>query len=147
MHLEIIIKEKPPLFYNLTFKIKSMGLFCFLRINMPYGIAKSDKNNKWIAFNREYKPLGTNSSQGSFDLFGSEETLPQLYTEYKRLTDKAILKIFGEEMVRRDENGNIYQAWFYDDGTNPNNQRNHNNKYWSIYFNKLKALSKYQVKG
>lgn len=124
-----------------------MGLSCFFRVNLPYGIAKSRKSNKWITFNREYKPLGTNDSSGSFDLRGNEDNFPKLYTSYERLTEKAILKIFdGEENVRRDENGEIYQAWFYKDATNPNNQSNKENKYWDIYFNKVKMIAKLNVK-
>jgi len=124
-----------------------MGLSCFFRVNLPYGIAKSDKSNKWIAFNREYKPLGTNISSGNFDLQRNEDEFPKLYTSYKGLTEKAILKIFdGEENVSRDENGEIYQAWFYNDGTNPNNQDKKENKYWDIYFNKVKMIAKFNVK-
>jgi len=31
----------------------------FFRINMPYGIIRNE-NGEWMAFNREYMPLGFN---------------------------------------------------------------------------------------
>lgn len=126
-----------------------MSLSCFFRINLPYGIAKSYNNNQWIAFNREYKPLGINKSNVVFDLHDSQvdnPNDPNLYTQYNKLTDEVIAKIFGEGKVQRDDNGNIIKAFFYDDGTNPNNQQQLKNKYWEIYINKIRDLSKYQVK-
>ena len=38
-----------------------MGLFDFFRVNLPYGLKKNSKK-EWIAFNREYMPLGWNTT-------------------------------------------------------------------------------------
>lgn len=112
-----------------------MALTDFFRINLPYGL-KKNANNEWFAFNREYKPLGWNTTD-----FINEAQFP-VYTIYKGLTDKMILKIFSETMVHRNEHGEIYLIFFYNDGTNPQS----NPKHWQNYFNIIKELSKLQVK-
>ena len=63
----------------------------FFRINLPYGIAKN-KNNEWMAFNREYLPLGYNSE----DINGlpglSYLDLP-VYTGYENVPDQLLLEL------------------------------------------------------
>ena len=48
-------------------------------------IVKASQSNQWFAFNREYKPLGWNSTD-----FINETQFP-VYTQYKGLTDKIII--------------------------------------------------------
>lgn len=119
-----------------------MALRGFFRINLPYGIAKSKDSNKWVAFNREYKPLGVADDSYSFYVNLSEDDSPHLYKEYEKLNEKSIIKIFGEDGIQR-EDGKIVRAFFYGDATNPANQPTHNNSYWTPYFKKLKALSEF----
>ena len=113
----------------------------FFRINLPYGLIKNE-NGEWMAFNREYKPLGYNNT---------DSNVPDLpvYTCYKGLTDKLIMDIVGHDKsaVNLDENGNIKRFWLYNDSTNPMNQGNKNNKYWDIYWKKLKRLATLDIKN
>ncbi|MDR1223754.1 MAG: hypothetical protein LBL07_12895 [Tannerella sp.] len=107
----------------------------FFRINLPYGLIRNE-NGEWMAFNREYRPLGFNTTDG---------TVPGLpvYTRYKGLTDKLIREITGNNRhaVNLDENGEIKRFWLYNDSTNPMNQGNKQNKYWDIYWKKLQRLA------
>jgi hypothetical protein len=41
-----------------------MSLTDFFRKNLPYGIARNE-NGEWMAFNREYLPLGFNTTHGN----------------------------------------------------------------------------------
>jgi hypothetical protein len=112
-----------------------MALGDFFRINMPYGI-KINGDGEWFAFNREYKPLGWNT-----DDFIKEEVYP-VYTKYKGVTDKKLVSLaYGTEGVHFDENGKINKILFYNDGINPQSYP----KYWSLYFDKIKALSKFKI--
>ncbi len=47
----------------------------FFRINLPYGISRTD-DNEWFAFNREYLPLGWNDSDKK-DTFHIEKDMKQ----------------------------------------------------------------------
>lgn len=111
----------------------------FFRINLPYGL-KRNENGEWMAFNREYKPIGFNENGDS----GS----PLVYNAYKGLTNGLIRKIteYDERSVNVDEQGNIKCFWLYNDTTNPMNQGSRENKYWDIYWRKLKNLAKLYVK-
>jgi hypothetical protein len=112
-----------------------MALSDFFRINLPYGLTKNLKG-EWFAFNREYKPLGWNTTDHV-----NEEEFP-IYTKYKGLTEKRILKIITEnERIHRDQNGNIFRFYLYNDGTNPQSSPTH----WKKYFEMIKELSKLEV--
>lgn len=120
-----------------------MALTDFFRINFPYGIKRNSKD-EWIAFNREYMPLGWNSivnqkSINQNDVYGD---LP-IYTKYQKLTDAKLIKLaWGEDGVKRDEKDKIYMIFLYDDGTNPQS----NPEYWSNYFDKIKVLANLTIK-
>lgn len=109
-----------------------MALGDFFRINMPYGMKKNDKN-EWFVFNREYKPLGWNTNEHI-----KEEDYP-VFTKYNALTDAKILKLAGSDKdgVRRNEQGEIYMFWLYNDVTNPKDTP----KLWNDYFEKIKILA------
>ena len=114
----------------------------FFRINFPYGI-KRNSNNEWACFNREYMPLGWNTVERKS--IHDEEAFVQLpiYTKYNGLTEAKFLKLAIEpDAVRRDENGKINIVFFYKDATNPQSSPQH----WDIYFEKIKLLSKCEVK-
>nr|WP_320023214.1 hypothetical protein [uncultured Draconibacterium sp.] len=120
----------------------------FFRINLPYGLARN-KKGEWMAFNREYMPIGFNNKDFRIDFFPEEEfkELP-IYTKYKGLTEKILLKIAARDgdAIRRDENGKIYSVWLYNDSTNPMNQSSKSNSYWKDYWEKLEILSKLEKK-
>lgn len=118
-----------------------MALGDFFRINMPYGIKRNDKG-EWFAFNREYMPLGWNSSHykksiGNDDVYSD---LP-IHTKYKGLTESILVEIANSDKddsgVRKDEQGKINMVFFYKDATNPQTHP----KYWDTYFEKIKILS------
>jgi len=111
-----------------------MALTDFFRINMPYGIKKNEKG-EWVAFNREYKPLGFNKFMEDHKF----EDYP-IFTKYKTL-EKTLLKIADAGQVEYDESGKVSRLWLYKDKTNPAN----NPKYWDEYFKKIKLLSKLKV--
>jgi len=104
----------------------------FFRINLPYGMEK-DKNGKWFAFNRGYKPIGFN--QSDFVNYGD---FP-IYTKYKGLTERLILEIGNPNSIERDEKGKICKFWLYNDEINPMNNDN-----WIAYWKKLEKLAKLQ---
>jgi hypothetical protein len=111
----------------------------FFRINMPYGMRRNS-NNKWFFFNREYLPLGWNDKHASKE----DADLP-IHTRYTGLTENTLLKLSwnGEDSVKRDASGVIKEVFFYNDRTNPQND----SKYWGDYFDKIKQLSKSNVKS
>jgi hypothetical protein len=114
----------------------------FFRINLPYGM-KRNSSGEWMFFNREYVPIGWNSTERHVSIhqenpFGE---LP-IYSKYKGLTEAKLLKLaWSPDAVRRDEDGNINMVFFYNDGTNPQNNP-HN---WTQYFEKIQLLSKSEV--
>lgn len=115
----------------------------FFRINLPYGIARNDKN-EWMAFNREYMPLGYNDT--SFKgAPGYDFQDKPIYTAYKNLTEKLLLELANKPTsIDRDENNKIKRVYFYDDGTNPVNSMKDKPELWQRYFEKLKKLSQLQ---
>lgn len=120
-----------------------MALTDFFRINLPYGI-KKNSNDEWFIFNREYVPLGWNSTRGDKSIF-DDVTFSKypVYTKYKGLTENAILKIIkNPDAIQRDEAGNISKVFFYNDRTNPQS----NPKYWDEYFEIIKSFSKFDKK-
>lgn len=116
----------------------------FFRINLPYGFSQNT-NKEWMAFNREYLPLGFND----MSMKGSPETsylnLP-VYTKYKRISEKLLIELAGEESsVQRNDNGEIIRIFLYNDTTNPMNQSTEKKELWDKYFEKLKKISKLKV--
>ena len=117
-----------------------MALTDFFRINLPYGMKKNSKN-EWYVFNREYVPLGWNSTDKHKSIF-DENAYPDfpLYTKYKGLTENAILKIIKDaDRIQRNDAGEIDRVFFYYDKTNPQS----NPAYWNDYFEIIKAFSKF----
>lgn len=53
---------------------------------MPYGIAKND-NGEWMAFNREYRPIGFNELLQK-GLPGMDYQNLNVYTKYKPLNKR-----------------------------------------------------------
>lgn len=121
----------------------------FFRINMPYGISKNE-NGEWMAFNREYLPLGY-SKQPEDNPYWVLERKPidlPVYNKYVGLTEKLLLKLaVNESSIRRDEKGNICVIWFYNDATNPTHARNIKDKkdYYELYFEKLRLLAENSI--
>ena len=119
----------------------------FFRINLPYGIARND-NGEWMAFNREYMPLGYNDMnyKKADNPNNSFLDLP-IYTKYKNVTEKVLLKLAAAdgESIKRDEQGKIKTVWFYNDSTNPAGQSKDVKEYWDLYFEKIKVLSTFQT--
>ena len=116
----------------------------FFRINLPYGIKRNDKG-EWMAFNREYMPLGY--SDESHKTTWHNDNLP-IFTKYKGLTEALLIKVAARdgESIKRNENGEICEVWLYNDATNPMNQTSKNNSYWKLYWEKLEILSKRDIK-
>jgi len=116
----------------------------FFRINLPYGIAKNE-NGEWMAFNREYMPLGYNNEAFKGNPGISFLDLP-VYMKYQKLTEKVLLELaHSENGIKRDENGEINTIFLYNDGSNPRNQTKDNKVLWDNYFDKLKKLSKLSI--
>lgn len=119
-----------------------MALTDFFRINSPYGLKKNSKG-EWFTFNREYVPLGWNSKVGAKSIV-DENAYPNypIYTKYKGLTEKAILKIITDpDKIQRNKEGEIELIFFYTDRTNPQS----NQQFWRDYFEIIKAFSKFST--
>lgn len=116
----------------------------FFKVNLPYGLIKNDKN-EWAVFNREYQPLGFTIREHESVPQGSFDHLP-IRAKYNRLTEKVLLEIAfdSDKGVYRNEQGEIYQIFLYNDGTNPVNLDE--DKLWDDYFKRLKKLSKLSLK-
>jgi hypothetical protein len=103
------------------------------------------KNEKgeWFFFNREYVPIGWNSTAQN-DFKRNEFVDLPVYTKYTRITDAMLIILArdGEDSIRRNEEGEIIKVFFYNDTTNPQNDP----KYWPDYFEKIKLLSRCNVK-
>lgn len=110
---------------------------------MPYGM-KKNSNNEWMAFNREYVPIGWSQETLKESLMNRDayNSYP-IHAGYKKLTDKKIEQIIKNEAhIERNEKNEIVKIWFYDDKTNPQSS----NQYWDDYFSIIKELSKFQSK-
>ncbi|MDR7131281.1 hypothetical protein J2X69_003642 [Algoriphagus sp. 4150] len=114
----------------------------FFRINLPYGIIRNDKG-EWMAFNREYMPLGYNDTEFKGRLPIAFEDKP-IWTKYKALNEKTLLAISwdDEEGVRRDSAGKIEWVFFYNDKSNPSASKLKSD--WDAYFEKIKCLSNFK---
>lgn len=117
----------------------------FFRINLPYGIAKNE-NGEWMAFNREYRPLGYNSKSKK-GLPGMSYLDIDVYTKYDRINENFLIELAQGDntCIHRDDKGQIEKVFLYDDGTNPINQSSDKPELWTNYFSKLKKLSKLKI--
>lgn len=115
----------------------------FFAINLPYGIARN-YNNEWIAFNREYMPLGFNDIKYKKKPGCDFDNLP-VYTKYTKVSDNLLEELAEDETyIRRNDTGEIIKIFLYHNNTNP--VSNNTNTNWSRYFEKLKKLSKLKIK-
>lgn len=113
----------------------------FFRINMPYGIIRNEEG-EWMAFNREYMPLGFNDTNYRSRVPNALPGEP-IWTKYKSLNEKTLIALaWGETGYRRDEDGKINQVWFYNDGSNPSATGKKAD--WDAYFERIKRLSKFE---
>jgi hypothetical protein len=111
----------------------------FFRINLPYCFEKVE-GDKWRCLNREYLPLGFNNRD---DFYTKFPDLP-ISTSYSKLTEKFLLSIVDESFVQRNSEGHIEKIFLYNDGSSPMNSKD--KSAWNDYFDKLKKLSKLEVK-
>lgn len=116
----------------------------FFRINLPYGFARNE-NGEWMAFNREYLPLGYNN----MDLKGlpgeSYLELP-VYTKYKRIPEKLLIELAEEtDALERNDTGEVIRIFLYNDKTNPLSKTIGGKQLWDKYFEKVKKLSYLKV--
>ncbi|MDD4761387.1 MAG: hypothetical protein PHU66_11345 [Bacteroidaceae bacterium] len=119
-----------------------MSLTNFFKVNLPYGL-KKNSNNEWMAFNREYVPIGWSKETPKESLMDKDayNTYP-IHATYKGLTDNKIEKIIKEEnCIERNEKNEIVTIYFYSDKTNPQSS----NHYWNDYFAIIKELSKLET--
>jgi len=117
----------------------------FFKINLPYGISKNDKD-EWITFNREYQPLGVNEYDFN-SLNGDLLNKIPLHTKYKGLTEKKLISLaYSENGIHRNEKGEIWRIYFYNDKLNPT-AKNAQKLLWDNYFEKIKEISKLEVKS
>lgn len=80
----------------------------FFRINMPFGIARNE-NHEWMAFNREYMPLGYNDESLKGDPGQSFLDL-SIYTKFNRLTEKILLEL--ATTLQRNDKDEIIKVFF-----------------------------------
>jgi hypothetical protein len=115
----------------------------FFSINLPYGIRRND-NGEWMAFNRENMPLGFNLKTNKYRIINSLFFDLPIYTKYTNLNEKNLLKLTSgdDSAFELDDKGNIKIIWFYNDTTNPVNQKKDVKLNWEQYFEKLKILSR-----
>ena len=105
----------------------------FFRINMPYGLHRND-NGEWMAFNREYMPIGINKKTIEFDQHSNYGDLP-VFTSYPRLSEEILLRLSADkESIQRDHDGRIDKIFLYTDRSNPvinlNSDSDHFEEYW-----------------
>lgn len=124
-----------------------MSLNYFFAINLPYGIERNEQG-EWVAFNREYSPLGYTEKSSLKIEDEIEKTDTPLYCKYEDITEEMLLNLSvnGEKSVRRDEKGEITRVWFYDDNTNPALGSMDVRRKYNEYWRKLEVLAKLRVK-
>jgi hypothetical protein len=125
-----------------------MALNHFFTINFPYGIIRN-RDDEWMAFNREYMPLGFSNEDYSESMGGTPfsgwtpyDNLP-VYTTYKNLSEKLLIQLaLNEQKIYRDEKDLIYKVFFYDDMTNPVNvtSKAKQMKLFQEYFDRITPL-------
>jgi len=116
----------------------------FLELIFRMELQKNDKG-EWMAFNREYLPIGYNDIElkGSPGL--SYLDMP-IYTKYKAVSQRMLNEIaHSEDGIERNENGDITKVFLYNDGTNPVNLYENKSEMWNEYFFKLVKLSSLQA--
>ncbi len=99
---------------------------------------------QWMAFNREYMPLGYNDMNFKEIPGESYQDLP-IYTQYKGITERQVLAIVDttdEGAIQRNDKGEIVRFFLYNDGTNPVNSKPFKPLLWDDYFEKLVKLSR-----
>ncbi len=113
----------------------------FFRINLPYGIAKNEKG-EWMAFNREYLPIGYTDESFKNNLGTAYLDLP-IYTKYKNVSGELLKELAHskDNGIHLDDKGSVEKVFFYNDSTNPVNQNPERQELWDDYFLKLKKLS------
>lgn len=117
----------------------------FFRINLPYGFARNE-NGEWMAFNREYMPLGYNEN-GKKGMPGESYSELPVYTKYNRITEDFLVGLADDKnAIHRNDKGEIVKVFLYDDGSNPVNQSSDKPALWNNYFSKLKKLSGLKIK-
>jgi hypothetical protein len=120
-----------------------MALNNFFKINLPYGIAKN-MDGEWMAFNREYMPLGYSQRDHQFHI-GENNEAP-IYSKYKGLTDNFLVQLGDTPKdIQRNDKGEIIKVFLYDDGSNPSNHKPSKKDLWERYFSKLEKLSKLNI--
>lgn len=122
----------------------------FFRINMPYGISKNE-NGEWMAFNREYLPLGYSCqpNEGYYHVLEPKHIGLPVYRKFYGLTDSFLLKLAAtEKSIRRGEDGKICVVWFYNDATNPTHVHEGESQKakYEQYWNKLQLLAEKSIK-
>lgn len=106
----------------------------FFRMNLPYGMQKNEEG-QWMFFNRYYKPLGCATSR-----IIPDKELVDFCSYYPKMDNAFLVSLAEFGSVRRNEEGEIYQLWFYNDATVPSLQTLDEDK-WNNYIGKLKLLA------
>lgn len=98
----------------------------FFTINMPSGMIRN-KHNEWFVFNRDFLPLGWNSTD-LHEPIDKDDVYKQVpvFTEYKDLTDA---------------DGNLKKVYLYTERTDPHTHK----QFWERYFDILLVLSRYPM--
>jgi len=119
----------------------------FLRINMPYGLIRNE-SNEWMAFNREYMPLGFNNERSELkeslgldsngNPFKAYTQFP-LFTKYRNITNDFLEKVATS--INYNNNGEIVRIFLYNDATNPTSKSKNKKELFASYFEKLEVLS------
>ncbi len=118
----------------------------FFNINLPYGIAKNH-DGCWMAFNREYLPIGYNDY--SLKKFPGIDYLElPVYTKYVGITENFLINLADKNntgSIQRNDKGEIIRVFLYNDASNPVNRITSNKILWNNYFIKLEKLSKLKI--
>jgi hypothetical protein len=119
----------PPLNGALCFKENSLALLDFRAICLPYCL-QQQSDGSYVALNREYKPLGFNTTDSI-----NYKDFP-VATSYKGIGVALAKKLSwkGDESLEH--------IYLYNDGTNPLNSDSD----MSIYLKKLSLLAKLKIK-
>ena len=114
-----------------------MEQYDFLRINLPYGIKRNSKD-EWIAFNRDYYPVGWAKTSPNESIYGDDAFAQYpIYHKFIGLTENSILDIIkNPKLITRDSNGKIYFVFFYEEATP---------QYLNEYFDIIREFSKFAI--
>lgn len=111
---------------------------------MPYGIVRNDKN-EWMAFNREYLPLGFSKRILTDTEIDGADLMGLCYSKYNGLNEDFLIQL-SHGNVERDIDSKIKRIWFYDDGSNPVNvSKKKQSEMFSNYFKKMELLSRLSI--